>query len=196
MARPRSFDETQTLDQAISAFRSSGYHGTSVRDLEEATGLHASSLYRCFGDKHGLFVAALDRYVETESADMRARMGRAGTTRGVLRSWLLAVIDEACADPTGRGCLVVDTVAELGTSDEVSAAKARETFAGLRGTLTATLRAGQDNGDVSPALDAEAAAQALLAAFLGLKLLGRAGVPRATLAAGIDGTLNALEPIG
>jgi AcrR family transcriptional regulator len=65
MARSREFDEEVVLDAAMEYFWNWGYEATSVRDLIETTGLTGASLYNAFGDKRGLFRAALDRYVES-----------------------------------------------------------------------------------------------------------------------------------
>jgi AcrR family transcriptional regulator len=64
MARPREFDETAALEAAIACFWSRGYEATSVRDLAENMGLSAPSLYNAYGDKHALFVKALERYLD------------------------------------------------------------------------------------------------------------------------------------
>lgn len=58
MPRPREFDEDDVVTRATDLFWRRGYHATSVRDLGEALGLSASSLYRTFGDKHALFLRA------------------------------------------------------------------------------------------------------------------------------------------
>jgi len=63
MARPREFDETKALDQALTVFWSKGFDGASITDLTEATGLARASLYAAFGDKEGLFRAAVQRYL-------------------------------------------------------------------------------------------------------------------------------------
>ena len=62
MARPREFDETKALDCAVELFRQQGYEATSVRDLTEHMQISRQSLYNTFGDKHQLFLSALDRY--------------------------------------------------------------------------------------------------------------------------------------
>src|SRR6185369_1509438 len=61
--RPREFDTDAAIERAMGVFWSSGYHGTSLPDLLEATNLSRGSLYAAFGDKHGLFLCALDRYI-------------------------------------------------------------------------------------------------------------------------------------
>jgi TetR/AcrR family transcriptional regulator, transcriptional repressor for nem operon len=54
MARPRAFDEQAVLWAALDAFRREGYTALSVAQLEQATGLSASSLYNAYRDKAGL----------------------------------------------------------------------------------------------------------------------------------------------
>lgn len=62
MARTREFDTDAVVASAMEAFRRTGYEGTSMRDLSEATGLGSGSLYAAFGSKEGLYLAALDLY--------------------------------------------------------------------------------------------------------------------------------------
>ena len=50
------------------AFWKEGWRDTTPQRLVEATGLSRSSLYATFGSKKGLFLAALDLYVEQQRA--------------------------------------------------------------------------------------------------------------------------------
>ena len=63
MGRPRGFDEEQVVSAAAELFVERGYEGTSVDDLVTGLGVHRGSLYKAFGSKRGLFVAALRRRV-------------------------------------------------------------------------------------------------------------------------------------
>lgn len=49
------------LDAAVRVIGARGYHGTSVRDIADAAGVSAGSLYNHFGSKHELLVVILDR---------------------------------------------------------------------------------------------------------------------------------------
>src|SRR6185312_14173543 len=60
--RPRKFDESDVVAAARDEFWLRGYAATSVDDLTSVTGLGKGSLYGAFGDKHGLFMLALDDY--------------------------------------------------------------------------------------------------------------------------------------
>jgi AcrR family transcriptional regulator len=52
------------LDAALEIFWRRGYEGASLSDLTEAMGINRPSLYAAFGNKEGLFLRVLDRYVE------------------------------------------------------------------------------------------------------------------------------------
>jgi len=71
MGRPRGFDEQDVVAAAARLFTRLGYEATSVDDLVGATGLHRGSLYKAFGSKRGIFLAALHRSVDH---DLPARL--------------------------------------------------------------------------------------------------------------------------
>lgn len=60
--RPRAFDRDQALRAAITVFWEKGYHGASMKDLITAMGINSPSLYAVFGNKHQLYLEAIDRY--------------------------------------------------------------------------------------------------------------------------------------
>jgi TetR/AcrR family transcriptional repressor of nem operon len=63
MGRPREFDEDYVLSQAHLLFAEQGYHGTSIDDVVNTTGLLRGSLYKAFGSKRNIFALALDRVI-------------------------------------------------------------------------------------------------------------------------------------
>jgi AcrR family transcriptional regulator len=64
MPRPKEFDRETVLDLAIQVFASHGFVGASTEALLQAMGISRQSMYDTFGDKHQLFVRALERYNE------------------------------------------------------------------------------------------------------------------------------------
>jgi AcrR family transcriptional regulator len=56
--RPRTFDEADVVARARQAFAETGFAGTSLDALLEATGLARQSLYNAFGGKRELFMRA------------------------------------------------------------------------------------------------------------------------------------------
>src|SRR3954470_23121290 len=108
--RPRTFDDDDVVERAMHLFWRRGYATTSMRDLTDAVGVLPGSLYGAFGDKHALFVLALERYAEdTRETAERLRQGRRALAR--LRALLTAALEAAAEEP-GRGCMLGNTAAE------------------------------------------------------------------------------------
>ena len=68
MGRPKSFDEQQVLAQVSQLFATQGFHGTSIDDLVQKTGLLRGSIYKAFGSKRNLFVLILKDLISNFSA--------------------------------------------------------------------------------------------------------------------------------
>jgi TetR/AcrR family transcriptional regulator, copper-responsive repressor len=66
MGRPRNFSRDDVLEKAMPVFWAHGFSGTSLQDLERATGVNKSGLYAEFRDKEDLFVACLRHYLESQ----------------------------------------------------------------------------------------------------------------------------------
>ncbi|MDB6052088.1 MAG: bacterial regulatory s, tetR family protein [Pseudomonas sp.] len=65
MGRPRKFSRESVLEKALPVFWQHGYAGTSVQDLEQATGVNKSGLYAEFKGKEDLFLESLRFYFQT-----------------------------------------------------------------------------------------------------------------------------------
>lgn len=63
MGRVQTFDTDEAVRSARSVFWERGYEDASLPDLERATGLSRSSIYHAFGNKRGLFDAAVASYL-------------------------------------------------------------------------------------------------------------------------------------
>src|SRR6186713_476429 len=97
----------------MGVFWSRGYHATALPDLLEATKLSRGSLYAAFGDKHGLFLQALDRYIADALTRMDAELGTAASPMAGLRNFLEGYVARTGGANGRRGCLLVATAMEL-----------------------------------------------------------------------------------
>ena len=66
MGRPKKFSREEVLEKAMPVFWKHGFAGTSLQELERATGVNKSGLYTEFRDKEDLFVACLRHYLESQ----------------------------------------------------------------------------------------------------------------------------------
>lgn len=185
MARPREFDEQDVIAKATDLFWRRGYNATSVRDLGAELRLKQSSLYRTFNDKRTLFLRTLDHYRATESTQAEEQLSTPGPSLEILREWMIS-------HEAGRGCFVVNTAAELGTTDPDVRQKTEDAFEVTRKTLASLLHRGIRDGDLPAALDVDAAMELLFTTVLGLRVRERAGHHPQRLATAIDFTIKML----
>ena len=183
MPRPRSFDDDAVIDAAMLAFWKGGYGETPIGALEEATGVKRISLYNAWGDKEGLFLAALDRYHEG-AREVYEGMVATGGLDGIQRLFtaMSSVTDPDA--PANSGCLMVNTVLDVRRMSE----PVREKIVGYRAMVLDAFRSAlhgaregrQIAGDDA---DLDARADFLLAALWGLLAMIRQE-GRSTAAAG------------
>src|SRR5262249_56057834 len=89
-----------------------GYGGTSIQDLEKATRLRRGSLYNAFGDKQGLFVAALKRYETTVSQERVKQLSNPDPYRAI-EGFLATLVTQMSEPSRPRGCLHTNTSLEF-----------------------------------------------------------------------------------
>jgi TetR/AcrR family transcriptional repressor of nem operon len=175
MARPRKFVEEDVVAAARDQFWSAGYAGTSLDDLTEATGLGRGSLYGAFGDKHALYMRALEDYcanvtasisADLEAPDVRAFDRLVGHLRNKART---------TPSDAKRGCLIAKSAAELGASDAEVARRVKLAMHRYQAMLAETVAAAQRDGDLDPDVDPEELALLVLTFLRGSEALRKSG---------------------
>ena len=176
MARPRKFDEADVLAAARDEFWSRGYAATSVDDLTAATGLGKGSLYGAFGDKHALFLRALNGYCTSALEEVLAELRdpRRNAHDRLIRH-IRRQAARVAADKDRRGCMMSKSAAELAADDDEVARVVERTLARWRSELLDCIKAAQREGSIDPKHNAQALATTLLAFQRGLEALGKAG---------------------
>jgi TetR/AcrR family transcriptional repressor of nem operon len=181
MARTRQFDERQVLQAAMLVFWDKGYEGTSIQDLEQATGLRRTSIYNTFGNKRALFERVLACYKESVMASLFAAMDSAPDIREGVARLLDTAMDINYDEQYPGGCLVVLSVLESGQHDAASRASLEQTMQDLRQGLQQRIVRARKRGELPAGLDAGATATTIATVMAGLMVLGKAHFPRATL---------------
>jgi TetR/AcrR family transcriptional repressor of nem operon len=194
MSRPKAFDPNDALDRATDLFRRKGYAATSIGDLVAHTGLSRSSLYDTFGDKHALYLAALDRYRARGHSGLSVMLGRYDSALEGIRAYFETVAQD-CACPTqGRyGCFAVNAAAECAATDAETAARTAANWQMLTNVFAATLRRAQQQGELAANRDAEALGHFLTNAVYGLRGLQTAGASADAIRSVIETTLTVLK---
>lgn len=117
MARPRSFDEAQALQTAMAVFWKNGYDKTTYQLIEKATGVGRRSLVNIFGDKDALFVRVLKIYHDM-AAGVIGQVFNPPSAESILMMFGSLAAPQEDDSPANAGCLMVNTVFELGKTSE------------------------------------------------------------------------------
>jgi AcrR family transcriptional regulator len=184
MARPPSYDRDEVIRAAERQFRTSGYNGTTVDDIAASTGLGRGSLYAAFGDKHGLFLRAMEAYfARLEHSAVEALTGPDDGALERLHQFLLAAVHgvplgpDVAADNSRAAtvCFSAKTALELGTADPDAARRVNAGLDFVEGALAKCVEAAQRNGDLDPNVDPDELAWLLLTIVRGIDVIGAAG---------------------
>ena len=181
MARPREFDEGTALQAAIECFWQRGYAATSVRDLTDRMGISGPSLYNAYGDKHGLFVQALERYLDEST---RARIGRLESSlppKQAIRRFIQKVIERSVNDRERRGCFLINSALEVAPHDKKLGALIADRLGEIEAFFYRSIKAAQADGTVPRERVAKDLARLLLGVLLGVRVLARSNPERALL---------------
>lgn len=175
MVRRREFDPEEALGRAMELFWRQGYATTSVEDLVEQTGVARAGLYKVFGDKRGLFEAALSRYVDENIGDMFCDLETPEATVRDVEVMFMRVVATARAGRLGRGCFFVNTSVEMNSDAGEVGKIVTQTLERQRSALQSAIERSLAAGETRPDLDPEQSASWLLATLFGMATLGRAG---------------------
>ena len=190
--RPREFDIDEAVESAILVFRSRGYHGTSVQDLTEGTGLARGSLYKAFHDKRTLFLAALDHYTAASLRRVGDALNQPGSARAAIREALMGYARRCAASQGQQGCLITAAAMEMMPADVEISALISRMFRRMQDLFAGAVIRGQASGEIASDLDERAIARMLLCTIQGLRVLGKTGPSEQEMTEVVETALRAL----
>ena len=193
MARHKEFDREEALQKAMEVFWARGYEAASIQDLVAKMGINRQSLYDTFGDKHTLFLQALDRYQEVESRKLLDLLERPGSVKKALRQLFSVVVEGSLCGEGRRGCLMGNAMSELAGRCEATAARTCRNLEAVEGAFYRALVRGKKDGELTGVRHPRAVARFLYNSFQGLVLMGKAKRDRKTLEDVVKVTLSVVN---
>jgi len=170
MARNKDFDKNEVLQKAVRLFWDKGYNGTSMQDLVEGLGISRSSLYDTFGDKHKLYLLALESYKDAYGTELCALTWKGASARIAVYQILALVTDNLLNDQQRRGCFMVNAGVELASHDTEVYKLVCSTENQLEQAFFKVIKLGQENGEISEEKDPLAIARFLNNIVKGLQV--------------------------
>lgn len=171
MGRSKEFEENVVLRKAMELFWEQGYEKTSMNDLVEHMGIHRRSLYDTFGDKHALYLKAINCYGEYSECKLNSESFRAKTAKQSIRYIFDLMIDGD--EEKNWGCFYVNAATEMAHRDKEVEEKMEEAFKKSEYLLAELIRKGQQTGEFTLEYDAQVLAEILHNTLLGIRVLVR-----------------------
>lgn len=198
VGRPKKFDREEALQKAIGVFWRQGYEGASMKFLTDSMGINSPSLYAEFGDKHRLYLEAIDRYSNNDAcAPLVALESEPDITRAV-RAFFEAAIDYSTHHDSGaKGCFLASCVATSAGHVEGTAELLREAIEATDTRITARFDTEKSRGTLAANFPSADRAKLLFDLRQGLVFRARAGFSEDELMADIDKNVAAvMSPVG
>ncbi|MCA1578702.1 MAG: TetR/AcrR family transcriptional regulator [Acidobacteria bacterium] len=193
MARHKEFDRDEALHKAMEVFWARGFEAASVQDLVEHMGINRQSLYDTFGDKHSLYLQALDRYEQVESRKLFELLQRPGPVKKAFKDLFNGVVEGSLCDQQHRGCLMNNAMSELAGRCAATAEKTRHNMAAIEDAFHGALLRGKKSGELKGVREPRAMARFLYNSFQGLTLMAKATPDRKVLEDVVRVTLSVLD---
>ncbi|WP_363324446.1 TetR/AcrR family transcriptional regulator [uncultured Roseibium sp.] len=119
MPRPKSHLRNTLVENAMRQFWVYGYEATSMDDLVRATGVGRGAIYSDFGGKKDLFLACLSHFQDASVTPALAIVEAEGSGIEAIATYLKGgVVRIKEIGFPGRGCLMGNTLTELGPHDD------------------------------------------------------------------------------
>jgi TetR/AcrR family transcriptional regulator, transcriptional repressor for nem operon len=165
-----------------------GYVGTSPKAIQARSGAGQGSMYHHFSGKQDLALAAIERNAADLVTRAEADLGGPGTVTERITRYLLRQREVLRGCPVGRLTMDPDVMADPRLRRPVE-----DAFAAVRRRLAVVLDEGRANGELDPAIDAEAVAAALIAVLQGGYVLARAAGSEDAYTLAVRGVLALLD---
>lgn len=178
--RPRQFDRTEALDQAMKIFWQKGYTATSMNDLYEAMGIKSPSLYAAFGSKEDLYEEVLLHYEQSVAPVIWGHMTTEPSPRQAVWRWLERSAEMLTLTDMPHGCMVTLSAVGSEGNDRLGQLVRRLRSAG-NALLKARLQQAQKQGDLPDSVDVEALTHLYISIQQGMSIQARDGASREVL---------------
>jgi len=138
-------------------------------------------LYDTFGDKHALYLTALDQYCVSNAERLETFRQQSGPIQEVLQNLFQGYIDALLADPARRGCFLVNAGIELAPFDDAVSQRVQAAHKSTEEMFYYLLIKAQMAGELAWTYDAHQPARFLLGTLISIRVLVRAHAERSVL---------------
>lgn len=177
IGRPLKFDKNEALTAAINVFWSKGYEGSSMKDLTTAMGINAPSLYSTFGDKHQLYLQAIDSYTSNDDCGPLVAFESESNIRKAVQAFFKSALEYATTNENGvQGCFLSTCVSTSAGTVDGAQSRLKQAIKDTDIRLAARFEAEKEKGNLPKNFQSLKRAQLMFDLRQGYVLRARAGI--------------------
>lgn len=173
MANTSKKNRLDVVDKAMNLYWEKGFHGTSMRNLQDVIDMRPGSIYAAFGSKEGLFKEALQHYAQQGLEYLAALKVKTGSPLQGLKAFIEAAVITSKTDSPSGMCMLTKTISELTEDNAELLAEAKLLLTKVEGAFATTIIEAQEAGEVSPQKNAKQLASYLQVQIMGLRNYAR-----------------------
>lgn len=193
MPRQKEFERKEALEKALNVFWQYGYNATSFQVLTEGMCISRQSIYDTYGDKHTLFIEALQYYTDKNTAMRQEFFSQDKPVKEILRSYLETLTYDIKTDAQQKGCFMTNSSLEMIPHDEeVKKIVSKNTTRVIK-DFQQLIQRGIQSGELTTSRDPEMLATFIVNTINGLNSLGKTITDRKKMQMIVDITLSVLE---
>lgn len=193
MARTKEFNEIEILDKAIDLFWFKGYNGASMQDVVDSLGLSRSSIYDTFGDKHQLYISALEQYRKQAAGGLIDMVKQSISPIQTIQQLLEMLSNDSLNTVCNKGCFMTNSTIELAPHDPEIHKIVKDNMQDIEEAFYNLVKKGQDLGEITSQNDARALARFLFNTISGIRVAAKSGADKAVYQDIIHVTLSVLR---
>jgi TetR/AcrR family transcriptional repressor of nem operon len=169
MSKSAKFDRADVVDKATKLYWEKGFHGTSMRNLQDVVDMRPGSIYATFGNKENLFKEALQHYAQVSFSRLSACKKASSSPLEALRVFVKSIlIDTGKSVPSGM-CMLVKSVAELTIENAELLLETKRLLSLIESEFAAIFKEAIEQGEISASKDPKHLAQYLQIQVMGLR---------------------------
>jgi AcrR family transcriptional regulator len=177
IGRPLKFDKNEALAAAINVFWSKGYEGSSIKDLTTAMGINAPSLYATYGDKHQLYLQAIDSYTSNDDCGPLVAFESENNINKAVQFFFESALEYATTNENGiQGCFLSSCVSTSAGTVDGTQSRLKQAIKETDLRLAARFESEKKKGNLPDTFPSLKRAQLMFDLRQGYVLRARAGI--------------------
>jgi AcrR family transcriptional regulator len=161
------------IEKAAHLFNTKGFYGTSMADIQQATGLAKGGIYGNFSSKEEIAWQAFEYAIKTVMDEISQKVRSKTTSPEKLKAIIDYYRNYSIDSPIQGGCPMMNTSCNVDDTWPQMRTQVAESVRKMLNGLIRIIDTGKEKGEIKPGINAEEAADLIFSQIEGAIMLGK-----------------------